>query len=82
MLLTHTAPWVPIRRLGLAMALCLSMLLVPFTLHQSSAQDPTETDASVRFVHASPDAPAVDVIVGRRESHVRSGDRRSSRFSG
>src|SRR5215204_2019190 len=27
------------------------------------AQDPTDEDASIRFVHASPDAPAIDVIV-------------------
>jgi hypothetical protein len=44
-------------------ALLLSMSLVAVTPKLVLAQDPTETDASVRFVHASPDAPAVDVIV-------------------
>jgi len=39
------------------------MALVALSPSLTLAQDPTETDASVRFVHASPDAPAVDVIV-------------------
>ena len=52
-----------LRRLGVALALLLSLTLTAFTPYLATAQDPTETDASVRFVHASPDAPAVDVIV-------------------
>ena len=54
---------VPVRRLAVALALFMAMALTALTPHLSLAQDPTETDASVRFVHASPDAPAVDVIV-------------------
>jgi hypothetical protein len=49
--------------LRIALVLCLSLTLLSLTAHRSIAQDPTETDASVRIVHASPDAPAVDVIV-------------------
>jgi len=52
-----------VRRFGITVALCLAMLVLPLAVHHSGAQDPTETDASVRIVHASPDAPAVDVIV-------------------
>ena len=54
---------VSLRRLGVALALFLSLTLTAFSPQLTGAQDPTETDASVRFVHASPDAPAVDVIV-------------------
>ena len=54
---------VSLRRLGVALALLLSLTLTAFVPQMTGAQDPTETDASVRFVHASPDAPAVDVIV-------------------
>ena len=52
-----------VRRFGITVALCLAMLVLPLAMHHAGAQDPTETDASVRIVHASPDAPAVDVIV-------------------
>lgn len=54
---------VSLRRLGVALALLLSLTLTAFSPHLATAQDPTETDASVRFVHASPDAPAVDIVV-------------------
>src|SRR5215203_117467 len=54
---------ISLRRLGVALALLLSLTLTAFAPQIATAQDPTETDASVRFVHASPDAPAVDVIV-------------------
>jgi hypothetical protein len=54
---------VPAPRLVAAVALLLAMALGAFAPNLSLAQDATETDASVRFVHASPDAPAVDVIV-------------------
>jgi len=54
-------PAVP--RLVVALALLFSLALTAVTPHLSLAQNPTETDASVRFVHASPDAPAVDVVV-------------------
>jgi hypothetical protein len=50
-------------RFGVALALLLSLMLTAGAPQFAAAQDPTETDASVRFVHASPDAPAVDVIV-------------------
>ncbi len=56
-------PRLRLRHLGAMFALLLSMALVAVTPGLVLAQDPTETDASVRFVHASPDAPAVDVIV-------------------
>lgn len=49
--------------ISIALALMLSLFSAPLVAHLAAAQDPTETDASVRFVHASPDAPAVDVIV-------------------
>lgn len=54
---------VPIQRVGVALALLAALTLSAFAPHLTQAQDPTETDASVRFVHTSPDAPAVDVIV-------------------
>lgn len=54
---------VSLRSVGVALALVLSLSLTAFAPRMATAQDPTETDASVRFVHASPDAPAVDVIV-------------------
>src|SRR3954452_24699781 len=43
-------------------------LLIGFTAlaampGEGRAQDRTDENASIRFVHASPDAPAVDVIV-------------------
>jgi len=50
-------------RIAVALALLAFMALSAFAAPIAGAQDPTETDASVRFVHASPDAPAVDVIV-------------------
>ncbi|HET9660979.1 MAG TPA: DUF4397 domain-containing protein [Thermomicrobiales bacterium] len=53
----------PVPRLAVALAFLLSLALAAVTPQLSLAQNPTETDASVRFVHASPDAPAVDVIV-------------------
>jgi len=60
---TSSATVVPVRRIVVALALMLAMALTAIAPHVTVAQDPTETDASVRFVHASPDAPAVDVIV-------------------
>jgi len=54
---------VPIGRLTAALALVLALALSVFVPHVASAQDPTGADASVRFVHASPDTPAVDVVV-------------------
>ncbi len=56
-------PRIRLRPLGASLALLLSLVMVALTPNLALAQDPTETDASVRFVHASPDAPAVDVIV-------------------
>ena len=53
----------PLIRVGAALALLFSLALALFPSHFSLAQDPTETDASVRFVQASPDAPAVDVVI-------------------
>ncbi|MCA9859068.1 MAG: DUF4397 domain-containing protein [Thermomicrobiales bacterium] len=52
-----------LRSIGIALALAVSLALTAFAPNVATAQDPTETDASVRFVHASPDAPPVDVIV-------------------
>jgi hypothetical protein len=60
---TSSAAVVPLRRIAVVFALLLTMALSAAVPHVASAQDPTETDASVRFVHASPDAPEVDVIV-------------------
>ncbi len=54
---------VSLRRLGVALALLLSLTLTAFSPQVTGAQDPTETDANVRILHASPDAPAVDVII-------------------
>jgi hypothetical protein len=53
----------PVPRLAVALAFLLSLALAAVTPQLSLAQNPTETDASVRFVHASPDAPAVDVLI-------------------
>lgn len=44
------------------MVMALALALVPGGM-LTSAQDRSETDATVRFVHASPGAPDVDVIV-------------------
>ncbi len=54
---------VSLRRFGVAIALLLSLTLTAFGPQMTGAQDPTETDANIRIVHASPDAPAVDVII-------------------
>lgn len=53
----------PIRALGVTVMMLAALALTALVPHQTLAQDPTETDANVRIVHASPDAPAVDVIV-------------------
>jgi hypothetical protein len=49
-------------RVGAA-ALLLALIVASFTASRGVAQDRTEEGASVRFVHASPDAPAVDIVV-------------------
>jgi hypothetical protein len=55
----------PVRRLGVRFVLALVMIAGIFAMSAASvtAQDPTVTNASVRIVHASPDAPEVDVII-------------------
>lgn len=55
----------PVRRLAARLVLAIAMIagVLAVGAGPAMAQDPTETDASVRVVHASPDAPAVDVIV-------------------
>ncbi len=54
---------ISLRRFGVAIALLLSLTLTAAVPQMAGAQDPTETDANIRIVHASPDAPAVDVII-------------------
>jgi len=54
---------VRIPRVVFAITLMFAMVLTAFAPQVAGAQDPTETDANVRIVHASPDAPAVDVII-------------------
>ena len=68
-----------LRSIGIALALAVSLALTAFAPNVATAQDPTETDASVRFVHASPDAPPVDVIVDGAISRRASGARRHRR---
>lgn len=51
-----------ISRTVLALLLAL-VAIAPFTLSVAQAQDDVDPDASVRFLHASPDAPAIDVLV-------------------
>lgn len=43
-------------------ALVLAFLLIAYAPTHSAAQDRTDEGASIRFVQASPDAPALDVI--------------------
>ncbi len=54
----------PIVRTVAALLLALAVAApVSFGFGSALAQDDMEPDASVRFLHASPDAPAVDVLV-------------------
>ncbi len=54
---------VRVPRVIFAIALLFGMVLTAIVPQVAGAQDPTETDANIRIVHASPDAPAVDVII-------------------
>ncbi len=53
----------PFPRIVAALALFLTVALAAFVPQTAHAQDPTGANATIRFVHASPDTPAVDVIV-------------------
>lgn len=57
----RTGIWAPLR--VATAALLLALVFTSFDAARGSAQDRTEEGASIRFVHASPDAPNVDVIV-------------------
>lgn len=50
-------------RLFIMTLLCLAAVATVFTPRGAAAQDTTKADATLRIVHASPGAPAVDVLL-------------------